>query len=46
LADNQTQEHFKDMNQEQLPTNQPPIADDEITLKDIILKIQEWWSIV
>ena len=22
------------------------VADDEITLKDIILKIQEWWSIV
>lgn len=34
------------MNQEQLPTNQPPIADDEITLKDIILKLQDWWSIV
>ena len=34
---------------EQLP-EQPnftqPKADDEITLKDIILKIQEWWSIV
>ncbi|MDA8816782.1 hypothetical protein N9N25_01305 [Schleiferiaceae bacterium] len=26
--------------------NQPPIADDEITLKDIILKLQDWWSIV
>ena len=30
----------------QPPGNQPVSHDDEITLKDIILKIQEWWSIV
>ena len=28
------------------PNFTPPKADDEITLKDIILKIQEWFSIV
>jgi len=28
------------------PNFTQPKADDEITLKDIILKIQEWWSIV
>ena len=28
------------------PAQPTQIADDEITLKDIILKIQEWWSIV
>ena len=28
------------------PQRQLAQADDEITLKDIILKIQEWWSIV
>jgi len=28
------------------PQRQMAQADDEITLKDIILKIQEWWSIV
>lgn len=34
--------------EQQLPDQhtQRPMADDEITLKDIILKIQEWWSIV
>ena len=26
--------------------NQTGVHDDEITLKDIVLKIQEWWSIV
>lgn len=34
---------------EQQLSDQPtqrPMADDEITLKDIILKIQEWWAIV
>lgn len=28
------------------PAQPTQMADDEITLKDIILKIQEWWSIV
>ena len=28
------------------PNFTQPKADDEITIKDIILKIQEWWSIV
>ena len=28
------------------PAQPSQMADDEITLKDIILKIQEWWSIV
>jgi uncharacterized protein involved in exopolysaccharide biosynthesis len=28
------------------PAQPSHMADDEITLKDIILKIQEWWSIV
>ena len=28
------------------PQRQMAQSDDEITLKDIILKIQEWWSIV
>jgi uncharacterized protein involved in exopolysaccharide biosynthesis len=32
--------------EQQLPDTPRPMADDEITLKDIILKLQEWWSIV
>jgi len=32
--------------EQQLPDTPRPTADDEITLKDIILKLQEWWSIV
>jgi capsule polysaccharide export protein KpsE/RkpR len=30
----------------QQPNSSQPKADDEITLKDIILKIQQWWAIV
>ncbi|MDA8577132.1 Wzz/FepE/Etk N-terminal domain-containing protein, partial [Schleiferiaceae bacterium] len=30
----------------QQPNSSQPMADDEITLKDIILKIQQWFSIV
>jgi hypothetical protein len=30
----------------QQPNSTQPKADDEITLKDIILKIQQWWAIV
>jgi capsule polysaccharide export protein KpsE/RkpR len=30
----------------QQPNSPQPKADDEITLKDIILKIQQWWAIV
>jgi capsule polysaccharide export protein KpsE/RkpR len=30
----------------QQPNSAQPKADDEITLKDIILKIQQWWAIV
>jgi hypothetical protein len=30
----------------QQPNSSQPMADDEITLKDIILKIQKWWAIL
>jgi hypothetical protein len=38
----------KNMNQQlpQQPNSSQPKADDEITLKDIILKIQQYWAIV
>jgi len=32
--------------EQQLPDTPRHTADDEITLKDIILKLQDWWSIV
>jgi uncharacterized protein involved in exopolysaccharide biosynthesis len=35
-----------DQQLQQQPNSSQPKADDEITLKDIILKIQEWWAIV
>jgi len=35
-----------EQNRPEQPQRQTTQSDDEITLKDIILKIQEWWSIV
>ena len=40
------QENSMDQQLPEQPNFTPPKADDEITLKDIILKIQEWFSIV
>jgi hypothetical protein len=40
------QENSMDQQLPEQPNFTPPNADDEITLKDIILKIQEWLSIV
>ena len=40
------QETSMDQQLPEQPNFTQPKADDEITLKDIILKIQEWWSIV
>jgi len=40
------QETRMDQQLPEQPNFTQPKADDEITLKDIILKVQEWWSIV
>jgi hypothetical protein len=40
------QENSMDQQLPQQPNSSQPKADDEITLKDIILKIQQWWAIV
>jgi len=40
------QENSMDQQLPQQPNSSQPMADDEITLKDIILKIQQWWAIV